>query len=348
MDTPQKDDPIKVDLEKGSSKNFEIRTMADDLAQGTKEMPGAQPPPSSVFMPPPSPTPLPEPPASVIMPTPEQSAPPSPTPSAAPQGAPSGLMFDDEPSSGGGWIKSFLMGFILVLLLGVIGIGSWWWYTSKLAGIDTTPTTPTIIPPVVLKVIPTDKNINFPLDATDGQTGFFDKLSSLLSSSLEGLTPLQVVGVDVTKNDTKLSLNELGALAGIDMAAYAFGEEYQLVFAAPQGAPVLGIAIALPKNQATKDALLAKEREFPALANTMYSAYTKNALPQAASDGFLENIYQGVTIRYMNFDMPDRALDYAVVNDILLVTGSREMIFTLIDKVQANDEMPEKETQLTS
>ncbi len=57
--------------------------------------------------------------------------------------------------------------------------------------------------------------------------------------------------------------------------------------------------------------------------------------PDAA---FGEGTYKGVTIRYANFGGPTRAVDYALVNDTLLIATSRESMFALIDVVRA--EMP--------
>jgi hypothetical protein len=60
---------------------------------------------------------------------------------------------------------------------------------------------------------------------------------------------------------------------------------------------------------------------------------------KAASTAFLDNTYQGVAVRYMNFPGPSLTIDYAVVkakdgDSYLIVTNSREHIYTIIDKLK--------------
>lgn len=323
------DDPIQVDLDKGSSKDFEIRTMADDLANPLQASApsGGVPPTPSV--------------------TPESLLPPAnPAPAqkktvTAPKEVPSDLIFENEPAPIGGWLKSFLVGFTIVLLLGVIGIGGWWWYGNRLATTITPPTSitpttpPTITPPVSAQaLLPVDKKITLPIETSDTQAAFFSKLSSLISSSATSLTKDALVEIDVTKDGKHMSIDELGNLAGIDFSGYSVGGDYIVVLAMPQDAPVLGLVVSLASANTTKDTLLAKEQDMPALASEIYTAYAKNSLPQAASNTFLDNVYQGVAIRYLNFSLPTRAIDYAVYDKLLLIGGSREMAYTLIDRAK--------------
>lgn len=57
-----------------------------------------------------------------------------------------------------------------------------------------------------------------------------------------------------------------------------------------------------------------------------------------ASLNFLDNKYQGVSIRYKNFPFPDRSIDYAVVTSLtgryyLLIANSRESTYSPISKI---------------
>jgi len=46
---------------------------------------------------------------------------------------------------------------------------------------------------------------------------------------------------------------------------------------------------------------------------------------------FLDNYHKGVHIRYINFPQPDLSIDWAIKDDILLITTSRESMWRSID-----------------
>ena len=52
---------------------------------------------------------------------------------------------------------------------------------------------------------------------------------------------------------------------------------------------------------------------------------------EKASSDFLNNTYAGIPIRYTNFPVPDLSIDWAIKNDILLITTSRESMWRTID-----------------
>lgn len=58
-----------------------------------------------------------------------------------------------------------------------------------------------------------------------------------------------------------------------------------------------------------------------------------------ASKDFLENKRQGVSIKYKNFPLPDKSVDYAIVSSLtgrkyLVITSSRESMFSPVDKLR--------------
>ncbi|MDO8496035.1 MAG: hypothetical protein Q7S43_01115 [bacterium] len=60
---------------------------------------------------------------------------------------------------------------------------------------------------------------------------------------------------------------------------------------------------------------------------------------RGASTPFLDNEYRTVKIRYKNFPLPDRTIDYAIVSSLtgryyLILTNSRESIYSPIDKIK--------------
>lgn len=57
---------------------------------------------------------------------------------------------------------------------------------------------------------------------------------------------------------------------------------------------------------------------------------------QKASSVFLDNSYQGIAIRYMNFPNTDSTIDYAIIGlpsglNFLVITSSKDLIYSLVD-----------------
>ena len=58
----------------------------------------------------------------------------------------------------------------------------------------------------------------------------------------------------------------------------------------------------------------------------------------SATPTFNSNEYKGVAIRYKNFSLPDRSIDYAIVyssagRQYLVITNSRESMYSPIEKI---------------
>ena len=51
----------------------------------------------------------------------------------------------------------------------------------------------------------------------------------------------------------------------------------------------------------------------------------------AATPEFQDNTYKEINIRYLNFADPSLSIDYAIVNDKLVITFSKESMFKVID-----------------
>lgn len=342
MDQIKQDDTIKVDLEKGSSKDFEIHTMADDLSKVSSAKPS----------PTPAPTPIATPAATPVVPmdVPLQTSPP-PSPLQAPAPSPEGLsqppefLFEEESRTS--WMKSFLIGFILVLLVGAIGAGGWWWYNkgavSDGGNVTTTPiddgeenedVTPQ---PSTSSLVPVDRSSTLTVKEGDTRATFLSSLASLLSSSKEDLPVNNVVEVIVMKGEKRLTLKEFSAMVDVDFSQYVDDGPFSLVFLTTPGDPVFGFVVRVTDVPGMKGFMATREAGVPALADELYAAYTQSSLPQAGSQVFLDNLYQGVNIRYLNFDSPSRAVDYAFYEDLLLLGGSRDMIFSLIERAKLRD-----------
>ncbi len=62
-------------------------------------------------------------------------------------------------------------------------------------------------------------------------------------------------------------------------------------------------------------------------------------IKSVSTPNFLDNTYKGAKIRYRNFQFPDKTIDYSVLTSAnkksyLIISNSREAIYTIIDKIQ--------------
>jgi len=57
----------------------------------------------------------------------------------------------------------------------------------------------------------------------------------------------------------------------------------------------------------------------------------KNEILESATEEFQDNIYNGVTMRYINFPTSDLSVDYAIIGDKLIITTSKDSMYAVID-----------------
>lgn len=86
------------------------------------------------------------------------------------------------------------------------------------------------------------------------------------------------------------------------------------------------IALEEGSSDRVRDALSVLEPAFVALGPVL----TGRA---GHAEGFMEYEHEGIPIRFVNFPTPDRAVDYALVGDVLLLTTSRDSMFDLIHSI---------------
>lgn len=102
-----------------------------------------------------------------------------------------------------------------------------------------------------------------------------------------------------------------------------------------QGQKSIGFIVPVSDPAGAKTAMSAWEKT---LSGDIGKLFTLN-LKKQASKTFLDNIYNGVAIRYLNFPDPDSTIDYAVFTlqdgtSLLIVTDSKLQIYSIIDQIR--------------
>lgn len=322
MDDQKKDDVLKVELGSSTPQNFKITTMEDDLkrvteakGEGSKEGVGQAKEEESS---------LPEPPE---------------------------FLLEEKPKTG--MMRSFLVGFSVVLLLGLAGIGAWWYSQNRLASQPPPeePVSPPLPAPLDTPLIAVDRSLTVELEASQTREALFQNLASLVETAKPDLLKGDLARVALKQGERFLTLSELGKLLEVDFPPSLSSDRYTLLFFIGEPEPVFALVLKVI-DASIKTDLASRESEIPLLVSRLYGEYAKASLPQAASETFLDNTHQGTSIRYMNFDTPSRSFDYAIRNDLLLLAGSRQAMFSLIDRAglqggasedEAGQEAPLKE-----
>jgi len=129
------------------------------------------------------------------------------------------------------------------------------------------------------------------------------------------------------------NLSELISLLGINISDeisqqfYSFTEQDYLLFSHSQlEGNRLGLSIKL-KQEANLSEMLKNWEE--SILTDLKSMLLQEEVPEPTS--FEDNIYKDIAIRYINFPDPDLSIDYAVFDNKLIITTSRESMYGIID-----------------
>lgn len=136
----------------------------------------------------------------------------------------------------------------------------------------------------------------------------------------------------ILKNDTEfLSLMEITKELNITIAPYALSElknNYTLVVYAQNDKRHLGIITEIENESNLKDQLRFWEKT---MGDNLQNLFIIEKPESPTTTNFQDNIYKNIAIRYINFPKPELTIDYAVSNDLFILTTSREAIYKIID-----------------
>lgn len=137
--------------------------------------------------------------------------------------------------------------------------------------------------------------------------------------------------VSVKKGNQCADLETLFANLDITIPENVLGvvtPDYTLFLYGQDGGNRLGIAVEMDQSETLVQDL--KEWEETMVAD-LRPMLLSNEVPAGFTEEFQDNLYQGTAIRYMNFPTPDLSLDYAIINNKLIITTSRESMYAVID-----------------
>ena len=109
------------------------------------------------------------------------------------------------------------------------------------------------------------------------------------------------------------------------------GENYTFFVYKQSKGERLGLVIKLKDNVEAAETMKGWEKD---IKDDLSSLFLGLDIPDLAVE-FNDNVYQGKNIRYVNFPDPDLSIDYAIVDDKLLIATSRESMYAVIDALSS-------------
>lgn len=311
------------------------------------------------------PLPIPKPPAAAT-PTPRPPAPAVMSELIASLAQPAA-----PAEKGFGWKKMILVGAILVAVF--FSVGLWLIFRQQPApppsaspgaavSLTSSPSPPTPTP--ALALFEMDKKVIIQLAAAETNLAA-DKLQQQFGQSSEPAGSFSQVSFQINNNQTHLAdFSELTAFLKLDffgLATQKCGPEERCfnsptlqdylktdqfsffvysqasVSSSPfsgrqnEGRPGLVVAFEDAQVLATTSQTL-KDLE-SMMPGTLPSLLLTKKAEIPAAPQFLDNVYQGISVRYLNLPGPELSFDYAILDNKLLITTSRESMYAAIDRL---------------
>jgi len=140
--------------------------------------------------------------------------------------------------------------------------------------------------------------------------------------------------IAILKNEREfISLNEFFQALEIPVSPYTLGDlktNYTLVIFSQGTGKRLGIIAEVQNPEDLKNQMRDWEQT---MLDDLKNFYVSDVPGARANKTFLDDIYQGVAIRYVNLPYTTLTLNYTIPNNLLIVGTSKELMYTTIDRI---------------
>ncbi|MFH1461213.1 MAG: hypothetical protein ABIF84_02225 [Patescibacteria group bacterium] len=273
------------------------------------------------------------------------------------------LEIEPELSSEKSSLKYVWLSLIIILIIGGLGGFFYWWNYSRVAPITShfecqdnqcliiegtgedqcqidQDCQPIEIPepnvPAALIPISQAKTI----ELTEGEENLLlEKIKELIINQEQATSTIDHLLVKLTSSTEKkyLDLDNLLTNSNLSLpdnirqsilASDIPGENYTLFSYNQAQGNRLGLVINVLASETLIEDLKAWEQT---MINDLKPLLLKDQVPAPATLEFQDNLYQETDVRYLNFPDPDLSIDYAVVDNKLIITTSRESMYAVIN-----------------
>ena len=222
-----------------------------------------------------------------------------------------------------------LRGIIILLVVLIAAGGLFYWLGRK-----TPPPTPT--PPENEAIMPQPSALIISVSETKIISLAPDKsLFELLKEEAKSEQPIATFKrIAILKNEREFfSASEVLKNLEVSIPPYAlgdFGNDYNLVLYSQVTGKRLGIIIEVQNPENLKEQLGNWETT---LLDDFKNFYPTQVPGPRASQTFLNDAHQNVAIRYVNLPTSTLTLNYTILSNFLIIGTSKELIYTIIDKI---------------
>ena len=223
---------------------------------------------------------------------------------------------------------------LIILAVVLIGAGGLFYWLGKKTppSLPTPPSPPIITPQPSTPIISINETKTISL-TSDKSLFELLKEEAKLEQSIGTFKRIAVLNPPTGGEREFLSAVELLQNLEISIPPYAlsdFKNNYTLVLFSQSTGKRLGIIIELQNPENLKEQLKTWE---PTLLDDFKNFYPIQVPGPRASQTFLNDAHQNVAIRYVNLPKSDLTLNYTILNNLLVIGTSKELMYTVIDKI---------------
>lgn len=220
--------------------------------------------------------------------------------------------------------KSKLLPILAIILLALIGIGAFFYWQGTKIEPEPEPKPEPVKPSESLIGVEETKIISL-----TSEISLFETLKQEIQLAQPDKTFKRIA---ILKNETEFfSLNEFFKELQVSVPPYALVElkdNYTLVIYSQNNKKHLGLVIEAKNIDNLKQQLRFWEQT---MVDDLKNLLLDKNGSQAATIGFQDNVYKDTAIRYINFPEPDLTIDYAIINNLFILSTSKESMYKIID-----------------
>jgi len=222
---------------------------------------------------------------------------------------------------------------IIFFLLAVIGLGAFFYWQGTKPEPEPKPQPPTNEVTIPASLIPVDQTKILKMDNNASLTDLIkiEASTEQPTQSIKRIIPMVSPGGE---DKEILSLDELIQKLGIAIYPYVFSEltnNYTLILYTQNKEKLIGLVVETNNPANTKDQ--AKYWE-PTMVEDLKNLFLFRKPGKPTTSLFKNNTYKEVSIRYINFPNPDLTIDYAILNNLFILSTSKEFMYNTIDRLK--------------
>jgi hypothetical protein len=224
--------------------------------------------------------------------------------------------------------RILLLIIVAIITITGFGVGAFFLWPKSTPEPTPTPTPPITTPQPSVALISVNETKTITLT---NEKSLFESLKEEIKSE-QAISTFKRIAI--LKNEKEfLSLNEFFQTLEIHFSPYALSDlktNYTLIVFNQNTGKRLGIVAEAQNPEDLKNQMRIWEQT---MLDDFKNFYPSDVPGARASKTFLDDIYQGIAIRYVNLPYPTLTLNYTILGNLLIIGTSKELMYMTIDKI---------------